>query len=112
NYDLLAGERKALGDRPFEPDAHLAWRQKLRQFRGLLANHRLAWQWTMYPPCGVNGPAPCSCAGSAMPTEIPGIAARGFGLAAHEWCRLQTKLRRHIDIAAPRRTREGTCTVT
>ena len=30
-------------------------RYKLRHFRGLLANHRLALHWMLHPPCGNNG---------------------------------------------------------
>jgi hypothetical protein len=95
DYDLLLREFKALFEGPFEPDAHQTWRQKLRQFRGLLANHRLAW------------------------------LLRGFG-HAHRFPRhhgqrilispftsgVTDELLGLIVIAAPGRTRRGTCTVT
>jgi len=78
DYDLLLREFKALFEGPFEPDAHQTWRQKLRQFRGLLANHRLAWQWTIYPPCGVGAPRRCSYAALATPTDFPVITGSAF----------------------------------
>jgi hypothetical protein len=56
DYGLLLREFEILVERPFEPSAHATWRRKSRQLRGLLANHRLAWQWTQHPPCGVDAP--------------------------------------------------------
>jgi len=71
DYDLLLHEFEALFDRPFELRAHAAWRQKSRQLRGLIANHRIAWLWTQYPPCGRGAPrARCFCAIVAPLTDF------------------------------------------
>jgi hypothetical protein len=56
--NLLVREFEALREIPFDPVAHASYRRKLRHFRGLLANHKLAWEWTQYPPCAVSSPRP------------------------------------------------------
>src|SRR5262249_24717510 len=75
DYELLRCEFAALRDGPLDRTANAACQRTLRQFRGLLANHRLAWIWTQSPPCGVNAPRPhCFCAIPAPPTDFPIIA--------------------------------------
>lgn len=49
----LRQELDALRDTtPFDFGAHATYQRKLRCFRGLLANHRLALEWMQHPPCG------------------------------------------------------------
>ena len=72
DYQLLVREFDVLVERPFDLDAHAAWRRKLRDFRGLLANHKLAWEWMQYPPCDANSPRPhYFCAVAARRTDFP-----------------------------------------
>jgi hypothetical protein len=52
--ERLRREFEAIRERPFDWDAHATFQRKLRQFRGLLANHRLALDWTANPPGDVN----------------------------------------------------------
>jgi hypothetical protein len=73
--ERLRREFDALRDLPFDDRAHAACQQKLRHFRGLLANHRLALQWMQDPPCGVNARPPHRfCAIQARPADFPVIA--------------------------------------
>ena len=76
DFDALTREFEVIVERPFDRSAHAMWRRKLREFRGLLANHRLAWQWAQYPPCAVDArPLRCFCAIVAPPTDFPVTSA-------------------------------------
>jgi len=80
DFERLQREFNALRDLPFDYRAHAACQQKLRHFRGLLANHRLALQWMQDPPCGVNTLRPRRfCAILARPADFPVIAVAANG---------------------------------
>jgi len=71
----LGREFEALNDRPFNWGAHAAYQRRLRHFRGLLANHSLALDWTLHPPCGNKGQRVRRFrAIRALPTDFPVIA--------------------------------------
>jgi len=53
DYELLRREFETLVNAPFDRVANATCRRKLRELRGLLANHRLALTWMQSPPCGV-----------------------------------------------------------
>ena len=73
--ERLRDEFEALRERPFDWGAHATLQQRLRHFRGLLANHRLALEWTAHPPCGVNAPPSRCFRGILAPrTDFPVIA--------------------------------------
>lgn len=37
----------------FPPDKLSGYRQRLFEYRSLLANHWIAVEWTLFPPCGI-----------------------------------------------------------
>ena len=43
---------KALRAAWFPPVEWAAHRERVHEFQGLLANHRIAYQWALHPPCG------------------------------------------------------------
>jgi len=55
----------------------VAYRQRLREHWGLLANHRVALEWALYPPCGRTGassPLMCRKDLFSVPLQAPALA--------------------------------------
>ena len=48
----LLRDFKALRITCFPPAEWAAHCERMREFQGLLANHCIAYQWALYPPCG------------------------------------------------------------
>jgi len=55
----------------------VTYRQRLREHWGLLANHRVALEWALYPPCGRTGassPLMCRKDLFSVPLQAPALA--------------------------------------
>jgi hypothetical protein len=65
------------------PHEWAAYAQRMREHRSLLANHRIALEWTRYPPCG-RIRVPSALRHIPIPFSVPSKSPRALAVAQQD----------------------------